>query len=540
MSLPDRNNPYNFESFLAWRRNYDYYADEPFTQAVVRHYTGGIWPEVDAEARRLSKKVSYRWRDLAEAAALPEKRPYLMPYDGHKNRVDRLVRPYEVQVLEKEVFAEALFSARTHPWVRLAKMFLIYQNSEAGVACPLVCTEGLVAVLERYADRPETQRILEHCREGLDGDFGIGAQFLSEVQGGSDVPANLVEAVREGEAWRLYGNKFFCSAAHSDYAVVTAKPSGSEKVGLFVMPSWLPGDKERERRNGYTIDRLKWKMGTAELPTAEITLSGAWAYQVGPLERGLANVVGIVLTLSRLTVGLSGAAGMLRAWREAARYCGFREAFGLPLEKFPLAAGQLRKLETYAKRSTAGAFKLYREYLGLEGGLRGGLVTDEPPEVRRRRFNLRELIMLQKMTTAFDGPDVIRLAISLFGGHGVMEDFSALPRLYRDAAVNELWEGPRNVLLTQVYRDLQRVTDWYRPAEFVSSVLEGADPALIKELSAEIEELIAHGDLFTLDGRTLEVCRRWDEFCHRFYHAYQDLALAQVEARVADEYMNAA
>ena len=169
-------------------------------------------------------------------------------------------------------------------------MFLIYQNGEACIACPLVCTEGLVAVLEAFADTPQTQRILTHCKEGENGDFAVGAQYLSEIQGGSDVPANLLEAARAGDTWRLYGTKFFCSATHADYAVVTAKPTGSEKVGLFVVPSWLPGDKQREKRNGFTIDRLKWKMGTSELTTGEITFNGALAYPVGPLDRGLAHV----------------------------------------------------------------------------------------------------------------------------------------------------------------------------------------------------------------------------------------------------------
>ena len=84
--------------------------------------------------------------------------------------------------------------------------------------------------------------------------------FLSEIQGGSDVPANLVEAVKEGDTWRLYGDKFFCSATHADYAVVTAKPRGSEKVALFIVPAWLEGNKDKEIRNSYTINRIKWKM----------------------------------------------------------------------------------------------------------------------------------------------------------------------------------------------------------------------------------------------------------------------------------------
>jgi len=528
MSLPDRNNPYAFDEFLAWRKGFNYYLDDDFLQRVLKHFTGPGWPAVHDELARFSGKVSYRWRDLADAAAVPEKRPYLMHYDGHNHRIDRIVRPREVEIMEKEVFAEALFSDRTDPWVKLAKMYLIYQNGEACISCPLVCTEGLVALLDRFADTPETRRILMHCKEGIDGDFGIGAQYLSEIQGGSDVPANLLEAVQEGGSWRLYGKKFFCSAAHADYAVVTAKPAGSEKVALFVVPSWLPGNKEREIRNGCTIDRIKWKMGTSELPTAEITFHGAVAYPVGPLERGVANVVGIVLTLSRLTVGLSGAAGMTRAAREARRYASFREAFGMKIADFPLLACQLEMIETCARRTTAAAFRLYRDFLGLPGGLKGGLDTTEDLSARKKRFMVRELIMLQKITASWDATDVSRAAMSVFGGHGVIEDFSSLPRLFRDAAINELWEGPRNVLLTQIHRDMQRAARWYGPSEFVSDMLQGADETAVRELAKETERLVSHPSLFTMDDETKDVCRRWDALCHRLFHAYQDLALAEV------------
>ena len=95
MSLPDRNNPYNFIDFLAWRRSVDYYADDPFIQRVLRRYAGTDWESADREARSISKKASLRWRDLSEAIAPPEKRPYMMHYDGHHNRIDRIVRPRE-------------------------------------------------------------------------------------------------------------------------------------------------------------------------------------------------------------------------------------------------------------------------------------------------------------------------------------------------------------------------------------------------------------------------------------------------------------
>jgi alkylation response protein AidB-like acyl-CoA dehydrogenase len=533
MAYPDRNNPYNFNDFLEWRKKADYYADDPFLQRAVRHFTGEEWASVDREARRISPKVSFRWRDMAETIAQPEKRPYMMHYDGHGNRIDRIVRPNETEVMEKEIFAEGLFSAKTSPWTRLVKMYLIYQNGEACVSCPITCTEGLIALLEKHADTPELISILQHCKEGVDGEFAIGAQYLSEIQGGSDVPANLLEAVREGDTWRLYGTKFFCSATHADYAVVTAKPTGSEKIAIFVVPSWLPGEKERERRNGYTIDRIKWKMGTSELTTGELTFNNAVGYPVGPLDRGLANVVGIVLTYSRLTVGLSAAAFMTRAVREAKKYSEFRQAFGVTVGRFPMVAGQIKAIDQYAKRSTAGAFQLYRDFLSLEGGLKGGLVTDETEAMRRKRFDVRELIMLQKIVTSWDAVDVGRTAMSIFGGHGVMEDFSSLPRLLRDSMVNELWEGPRNVLLTQIHRDFQRAASWYRPADFVESVLAGADPVLIRDYSREFDDLLAHPSLFQMDEKTIEICERWGGFCHRLFHSYQDRALAEVDSPLA-------
>lgn len=533
MTVPNRNNPYTFNEFLEWRKNVDYYADDPFVQRVLKHFSGREWEAVDSAARRISKKASYRWRDMAASTASPEKRPYMVHYDGHHNRIDRIVRPRETEIMEKEIFGELLFSDDLSPWVKLIRMLTIYQNGEACVACPITCTEGLVMLLQKYADTPETKRILRHCKEGIDGEVAIGAQYLSEIQGGSDVPSNVLEAVKEGDTWRLYGSKFFCSATHADYVVVTAKPSGSEKVALFVMPSWLPGNKEKEIRNGYTIDRIKWKMGTSELTTGELTFNGAVAYPVGPLDRGVANVVGIVLTYSRLTVGLSAAAFMTRAAREAGKYSEMREAFGVTIGNFPLVKAQIQDIENCTKRTTAGAFKLYSEFLSLDGGPRGGIAADEPLDLKKRNFMVRELIMLQKMAASWDSTDVIRKAMSIFGGHGVMEDFSSLPRLYRDSAINELWEGPRNVLLTQIHNDLKKVSGWYDPGEFVKDVLRDADAGLVEAFSDEMRQLVSHPSLFQNDEKTVEVCRMWDNFCHRLYHSYQDCALAEVEGKVA-------
>ncbi|MEJ2295075.1 MAG: acyl-CoA dehydrogenase, partial [Candidatus Lokiarchaeota archaeon] len=443
----DRDNPYTFDDYLLVRDNFDYYSDDEFLQKLVEYYVlEEEFDFINRDMKALSNYVSYKWRDLANQANELENRikvTKLKHYDAFNHRIDRIERCLETETLEREIFSLGLFDPnRNTPWSRFVKMFLLYENGEAGCMCPVACTHGLIWLLQKYELELSNPliSILTSLREVIKGDYAKGAQFVSEIQGGSDVPANLVEAVFEEEegsdgysnCWRIYGKKFFCSAVHTDFALVTAKPKNvpsSTKIAAFVVPSWLPGNKRREIRNSYTIDRLKPKLGTAELPTAEITYNGAIGYPVGPLEKGLADVVGIVLSLSRLHVAFGMAAGALRVAREASLYAQFRYAFGIPVSFFPLMMNQINDLNHYAMRTAAGTFKVYSEYIHFEEQLISGIREMEKIEnleERKKRFRLRELIMLQKIVVADEAPKMIRLAISFFGGHGVMEDFLSL------------------------------------------------------------------------------------------------------------------
>jgi alkylation response protein AidB-like acyl-CoA dehydrogenase len=520
-------NTYSFESYLADREAINYYEDDEFLQKVVRHYTKNHFDTVDKAARDMSKWVSSLWRKLSDYIGYPENRPTIEHFNGFNQRNDSVVRPFEGVFMEGAVFSQALFSEKIHPWVKFVKQFLIYQNSESCIACPLTCTEGLAALLDVYADTPELKEIRNHIKEGINGEYAIGAQYISEIQGGSDIPSNLLEARFKNNEWRLYGDKFFCSAVHADYAAVTARPEGSDKIALFVVPSWSIGIRGG-KRNNYTINRLKYKMGTIELPTAEITYDGAIAYPVGPLDRGVANVVGIVLTYSRLTVGLSAAAAMTRVFRDIDLYCRHRDAFGMKLNQFPMVKAQLNKIEKYARRTLCGVFKIYRTFLDPNIRLTAGMPKTKDKTLRQKEFLLRELILFQKIVTAMDSPDIIRLGMSLFGGHGVMEDFSSLPRLFRDAAVNELWEGPRNVLLTQIHRDLNRVMDWYPPDDFIAHMLDGADSQVISHYQKEMKKFMAHQNFFEMTPEIISLCEDWDEFCQKLFHEYQNIAMQDV------------
>ncbi len=545
----NRNNPYSFDDYLFVRNHFDYYSDDEFFQALVKKYIlQDEFEKIDRDLHALSNYVSFRFRELADKSNELENRikvTKVKHYDAHNHRIDRIERCLETEILEREIFSLGLYDpARNTPWSRFVKMFLLYQNGEAGVMCPIACTHGAVELMQKYENElePEALEILKSIRDGIDGEYKLGAQFVSEIQGGSDVPSNLVEAVFEEEmgpdgysnVWRLYGQKFFCSAMQADCAIVTAKPKGvpsATRVAAYVVPFWLPGNKEREIRNSFTIDRLKQKLGTAELPTAEITYNGAVAYPVGPLEKGLANIVGIVLSLSRLHVAFGMAAGALRVAREAILYSQFRTAFGIPISSFPLMINQINDLDHFAKRSAAGAFKVYSEYIHfgeeLISGIRDLEKIDDVNE-RKRRFRLRELVMLQKIVVADEAPAMIRKAISFFGGHGIMEDFLSFPRFHRDSMIMELWEGPRNVLLTQIHRDFQRVKDWYTPDEFCRDLLKGADSDLIENYAIEFSKIISHDSLLRNDDKTLKICRDWENFSNNLVIAYQEQALAEI------------
>ncbi|MBD3256103.1 MAG: acyl-CoA dehydrogenase [Candidatus Lokiarchaeota archaeon] len=551
----NRENPYSFDDYIFVRDHYNYYKDDEFFQALVKKYTGEEFAEINRDLKALSDYVSFKFRDLADEANRLENRikcTQVRHYDAHNHRIDRIERCAETETLEKEIFSLGLFDPkRNTSWSKFAKIFLLYQNGEFGVMCPIACTHGMVALLEKYKDQlsSEAKEIFLSVREGIggftDGEYGIGAQFVSEIQGGSDVPSNLVEAVyteKEGEdgisnCWRLYGQKFFCSATQADYAVVTAKPkdtTSSTKVAAFIVPSWLPNNKEKEIRNSYTIDRLKPKLGTSELPTAEITYNGAVAYPVGPLDKGLSNVVGVVLSISRLHVAMGMAAAGLRVAREATLYSEFRDAFGVPISSFPLMRNQINELNDWAKRTAAGVFKVYSEFIHygekFVAGIRDMLKIDDLSE-RKRRFRLRELVMLQKIVVADEAPSMLRMAISFFGGHGVMEDFLSFPRLHRDSMIMELWEGPRNVLLTQIHRDFQRVKDWYSAEDFVKDLLSNPDIDNVKSLATEFSRIIEHDTLLRNDEHTFKICKEWQVLSNRLFQAFQEQALSELSFR---------
>jgi acyl-CoA dehydrogenase len=347
-----------------------------------------------------------------------------------------------------------------------ALFYELAQAGEGGHGCPVVCTAGLVRALRTVASDELRERFLPPLLETDYDAAQRGAQFLTERHGGSDVGANRVEAVPDGDVWRLHGEKWFCSVADADQFVVTARPrgapDGTRGIACFLVP---------RESGGFRIRRLKDKLGTRALATGEIEFEGAVAYPLGPLEDGFKTAVGVLNTSRWLNaVGSSGL--MRRAYDVASEFAAEREAFGGPIARFPLVRENLAVMRAEEAAARASTMHLTE----LVSRMDEGSASDE--DVVWHRL----LVNANKVVTSIAATKVVRRGIETLGGNGTIEDFSPLPRLWRDAIVFESWEGSHNVLCAQVLRDLGRF-------EAVDLVVERAGAS--DELAARLRRSIA-------------------------------------------------
>jgi acyl-CoA dehydrogenase len=318
--------------------------------------------------------------------------------------------------------------------------YALAHAGEGGHACPVVCTAGLVRTLRTTASEELRERFLPPLLETEYDRAQRGAQFLTERHGGSDVGANRVEAVPDGDVWRLHGEKWFCSVADADQFVVTARPrgapDGTSGIGCFLVP---------RDGGGFQIRRLKDKLGTRALATGEIEFEGAVGYPLGPLEDGFRTAVG-VLNTSRWLNAVGSTGLMRRAYLVASEFAAEREAFGGPILRFPLVRENLAVMRSEEAAALASTMHLTELVARIDDG------SAEEDDIVWHRL----LVNANKFVTSIAATKVVRRGIETLGGNGTIEDFSPLPRLWRDAIVFESWEGTHNVLCAQALRDLER------------------------------------------------------------------------------------
>jgi acyl-CoA dehydrogenase len=491
----------------------DWFADDPELERLLRG--AGLSDELGwKRLQNYGRFVASSARAGADASDRPDQLPTLKPHDAYGN-VDPMgveVHPATKRVLAAALRAGAAFEPDER--TRYGMAYLGAQVGEAGVLCPLACTDGLVRALDALDGGEAGRAAVEHVRTQAPGGPVHGAQFVTEAQGGSDAGTNSTRATPQADgSWLLHGHKWFCSNLWAQYWLVTARPDdappGTRGLALFLVPRTVDG-----AANGWRIERLKDKLGTRSLPTAEIRLEGAVGHALGPLDHGVGNMVGIVLTTSRFWCAIC-AAGMVRSAERVARaYAGFREAFGRPIADYPLVAQTLDDLTTDRRRLLAGALATLQAW--QEGG-----------GDARARMRSRVLIMLAKTVATQRATQRIHDAMMVLAGNGIEERFSPLPRLLRDAIILETWEGAHGLLLSNCEEELRRGGADVDGAAAVA-VLAGPDAAAV---DAGLLGAALSAALVDPDRRAGAVA--FQAWAHAFYDALGDAASARLAASAA-------
>jgi alkylation response protein AidB-like acyl-CoA dehydrogenase len=405
-----------------------------------------------AERSALSKVGELSARDLSRLgreANLDENLPRLERWSGLGVRTEEVVFHPSYHAMGRLIWETGMLARYREPGsetVQLAMLYLFGQNGELGHLCPLACTAGLIKVLQGVATDAQKSRWLPPLLTTRYEDRLHASQFLTEIQGGSDVGANAVVAQRSGEGWSISGEKWFCSVADASLFLMTARPEGAPEgtkgLGLFLVPRMIDG-----RLNAFAIRRLKRKLGTRAMASGEIDFLGAHAEAVGPIDRGFKNVVERVLDTSRVYNAVCCASSMRRAYVEASSFAHSRRAFGQVIDQYPLVQEAIATLRAESMAATAATFRLAAQ---SDQQARGAL--DESRMLARRMA-----VNVNKYWTSVRNTQMVRLAMEVLGGNGTIESFSVIPQLYRDAMVLESWEGTHNTLVQQVMRDAERL-----------------------------------------------------------------------------------
>lgn len=421
------------------------YRDDAALQAWLKaHLPAEVLKGITPGLERLGARAAGDM--LAMAADAEAHPPKHVPYDPWGRRIDRIETTWGWQELRRVAAEEGIvataYEKRQAAWSRLHQFvrLYLYHPSSAMASCPLAMTDGAARVLEVYGDQALQQRYLSHLLNRDAKQFWTSGQWMTERSGGSDVSGTSTLARIESGGYRLHGTKWFTSATDSQLAVTLARdPDAGDKLSLFLLEL-----RDAEGRlNGIRIRRLKDKLGTRALPTAELTLAGTPAQRIGTPGHGVRNIA-TVLNITRLYNSVCAVSYMRRGLALAEDYARKRRAFGKLLAEHPLHRETLADLHA----EFVGALHLVL-HLGV---LLGRDETGNAGEADK--LLLRLLTPVAKLFTGKQAIAVVSEVLECFGGQGYIED-TGLPVLLRDCQVLSIWEGTTNVLSLDVLRVLE-------------------------------------------------------------------------------------
>ncbi|MEP6940122.1 MAG: acyl-CoA dehydrogenase family protein [Rudaea sp.] len=451
------------------------YQDDAVLRAWLRRaFDARSLAAIESDLMTLGGNAADAWRSSRER---PPEQPQLTAWDAWGNRIDRIDLTRAWRTAQPIAARFGLVAAGHEPALgalarphQFALVYLFHCASEF-YTCPLAMSDGAVTAIRASGNVELIARVLPRLLSRDPAQHWICGQWMTETRGGSDVSQSETVALKVDGEWRLYGRKWFTSAINAQMALALARPEngadGADGLALFQVE---PRD-EKGRWQGVKVDRLKHKLGTRELPTAEIHLDGVRARLVGAAEHGV-RAIAPMLNVTRTWNAVCALATMRRALALAHDFALRRSAFGRPLAEQPLHRATLADLDARFQ----AAFHLVFHVVELLGRVERG-AADAAQHDQLQRDQLRLLTPLIKLWTGKLAVAIVSEACECLGGAGYLED-SGMPQLLRDAQVFPIWEGTTNVLALDFLRALGRCggadTLIVATDEALSSVTDGA------------------------------------------------------------------
>lgn len=416
------------------------------TDATLRRTVERLLPpEVFAAAApaldEIGERALHEWPPLAlRAEGNP---PRHVPYDAWGKRIDHIdldpAWPTLVRAGQEIGITAIPYGDEHGRYARVVQMAVLdlFMPASATADCPLAMTDAAARVLLNE-DHDLAARYVPRLTARADG--WTSGQWMTEKEGGSDVSRTGTVARRNADGvWTLHGTKWFTSATTADVSLALARPEGAEEGSRGLSLFLLELRRSDGSWNGLTVRRLKDKLGTKALPTAELDLDGTVAVPVGGIGRGVPKIAPM-LNVTRLHAA-AGSLAAIGAGLDLARdYAGRREAFGRLLRDLPLHRAWMASIAATYEAATALTFRAAELVGALERGEADPVLT-------------RLVTPLTKLAVARQGVWATSELLESFGGAGYLED-TGLPRMLRDAHVNCIWEGTTSVMALDVLRAL--------------------------------------------------------------------------------------
>jgi acyl-CoA dehydrogenase len=483
------------------------------------------WYEVDPNLRFLADRLvvpeDRQWVEghlqrmgalcggpIAARAEISDKHPPVLErYDAWGEEVNRIAHHPTVLETKRDLWEsgfiglpwsdEAKQRGRPFPPMLGVSFYYLLSQAETGMLCSIGMTTALARVLELHAPAAVRERFLPHLTASSYADGWDGAMFMTEVKGGSDLAISETQATYDGERWLLNGSKWFCSNVDAQVILTLARPQdaqpGLRGLALFLVPARKPDGSP----NGIHIKRVKDKLGTRCVPTAEVDFVDAEAYLIAGEQsdlsaatdgRGLNRMMDMV-TESRLGVAIMGLGIARRSFLDAAIYAAQREAFRRRIDLWPPVRETLVQMAVETEAAAALVFEAGEANAALPGD-------------GAHRLS-RILTPLAKFRAARRGLELASQAVEVFGGNGYIENWPVARQL-RDGQCHTIWEGTENIICLDIQRAmikeaahealLQRVES----ALSVASDLAPSVPSLrrpidaVEQTAREVREVITY------------------------------------------------